>query len=612
MSRTLKGRLVAVVVTCLVACGLSVFAQQGVVVVRAESVDAVMSDLQRTMTSLGVQLPPEQVLGFVFQQLGVTELSWLDKTRPLALVLPMQGLQVTPPGIVAVVPVSDAAVALGALGSAPDTDAEEDTAVVHLVTAAGTSLFVMPSEDYLVVGLHRQLVADTDAKAALELPDLPPGSLAIDIFLEPIAPLVQMGLINAKQMVKHRVADGAGEEGGEEPRSEEETAAAVEAVDAVVDLYSDLLLDLLNNTRRLQISLELGEEHMIVHGRMEPREGSTMAGLLEVQSGGLPDIARYIDSTESVVVFAGQMKLTPAFVEASNAYVQRFASALAVMQEDVAGMAGVDWLETSTMVVRQLGDRWVNCYRGDVAGSVVFDTEIGIRMEQISGTTDAAKCGEVLSEVAKAISEASNSEKGTSPIVLTENALEYRGVRAMRQEMNFELPEATNGQDDPAREITKAWLEAGSMVAYTGLTNDVLLTVAGSDAEERFKHLVDRVSDSKSGTGIEAGMFAPLQMGPGFYGVLDFGKVAQRIAESEDGAEGEDGRSITDLLGDAGRLAFGARLETGALHTEFAMPLFLFDLLPELTQESEDESEAAFDGDATPEPEETAEPEGAT
>jgi hypothetical protein len=107
-------------------------------------------------------------------------------------------------------------------------------------------------------------------------------------------------------------------------------------------------------------------------------------------------------------------------------------------------------------------------------------------------------------------------------------------------------------------------------------------------------------------------MFAPLQMGPGFYGVLDFGKVAQRLAESEDGAEGEDGRSITDLLGDAGRLAFGARLETGALHTEFAMPLFLFDLLPELTQESEDESEAAFDGDATPEPEETAEPEGAT
>jgi hypothetical protein len=94
--------------------------------------------------------------------------------------------------------------------------------------------------------------------------------------------------------------------------------------------------------------------------------------------------------------------------------------------------------------------------------------------------------------------------------------------------------------------------------------------------------------------------------------VLDFGKVAQQVAQSEGGTEAGDVGSITALLGDAGQLAFGARLEPGALHTEFAMPLFLFDLLPELTRGSEDESEAALDKDAAPEPKETADPEGAT
>ena len=96
----------------------------------------------------------------------------------------------------------------------------------------------------------------------------------------------------------------------------------------------------------------------------------------------------------------------------------------------------------------------LTCYGGGFAAAFGFREEGGIDLHQVLDVKDAEKCRALMSELIGKVDEMVEMTDGKPMLTITENALEYAGVQAWRQETYIALPEGP--ETDAAAAI---WLE---------------------------------------------------------------------------------------------------------------------------------------------------------
>jgi hypothetical protein len=537
MDRSRNSCILAAVVLCGLLAFAPVAAEQNIVTVRLSSLDGLLAEVERLGKAAPLPVDRDALLKDL--PLGLPGGAWLDGKRPIVAVLPQMGLMAGDKGVVVAMPVQDLAMLIDALGAKYPEHVEEGE--IHTFSGGGSpTVYVRPLGGYVAAGAMKNFVDAFDLDVALESADLPPGVIAGEILLEPIAPFVQMTLMQGREAMKQQAA-----------------------TDGMIDVYFDLLTDLMNNVSRLQIAARVEGENVLMHKRLLPRAGSTLAGMLANQSGGLPKIARYVDPADSAWVVAGQVKYTPAFREAVEGYMQRFGDAIeslgATIDESpqLSGFGG--WFGTIAQSTTQMLD----CYRGDFVAVTRFG-ESGVGSVNLAGVEDAEGCREALATVTGALSEMPQLSEGGMSVEADASAFDHRGVVAIKQTIRFN-PSGDAEQD----EVLGTIYGDSGISTYTGVHDDIMLSVTGGEEAERsFRDLVDRLADAKKSAGIPITFFAPLKVGAGFYGRFDLGDYLGSLAGIA--AEGEGAAGLD------GTIVLGASFTKQALDIELAFPAGLW------------------------------------
>ena len=202
MSRRIPGTLkLALSVLALLAPLAAGAMDQEIAVLRVSSVDALLGDLERLAATVGEPVDGGAVLDGAMGSLRMPGLALIDRTRPAALVFPAQGLVLGVTALAGALPVSDVEAALLLLEEKFDTHGVNES--THTFTRSdGTILVVREEEGYLVAGLDPGVVGGLDLAAVLDGAGLPPGNISLEVFLEQVAPVVQAGLLQGRQMIQ--------------------------------------------------------------------------------------------------------------------------------------------------------------------------------------------------------------------------------------------------------------------------------------------------------------------------------------------------------------------------------------------------------------------------
>ncbi len=577
-------------------------ARSSPIVIRAASLAAVADDVRRVA---GGAVNVEQVIGAIFRTLGMpnqTSAPWIDASLPLAVVLPPLDSR---GWAVAVLPVRETGAALDSLGQASNTPATLEDGVHEFHLSRGPRLHVRPVDRYLVLGREAGLVRGFDVAAALSGGGLPRGNLTAELRLEdspgfgrPDREQPEQRERQAQQKVPER-SEQQGPPEQRQPQREQEQpeqqqpererqrqperqeprerpeeqalpgepavpdAAAARTPEALV---TDLFEDVASNVSTVQASVELSASHLWLRLRLLPRASTGFSRLLAAQSGGLPDLARFVDPSNATAVQVGKIALTPEILEAGAQFIEKYlaASAAFAPPEDPTATPAAPWPGGLLASMEEAAVRELSCWRGDFAGVKRLDPEGGASSTEIWGVSDGEACRAAdltaLVEMARHLP----TSDGRPVLTVTEVALQYRGVTAS-------VVEIRSPQEGMSGAAWKSWL-GDSIVMYSGLAGDLMLRTKGRDAENAFRTLVDRVSDRTIRGGITAQAVAPLNVGPGFFTSVDIQQATTFLRLAA-------GAGLQGLLGQfpPGRVVFGARLESGWLDLEAAVDLAVVD-----------------------------------
>jgi hypothetical protein len=225
ITRLSRGVLCAVSILIVLGAPAPSSAQE-LLVARADSLNQVFDDVEAIARAVGKDLSREMLLMMGSSVLGSDATAYIDLDRPVAAVMPVEGMMMMQKGVVVAVPVTDAAAAIDALASLfPNHTVEGE---LHTFSSdQGNALYLTAANGYLKVGGNADLVTSNDPFAAG-----PTGSTtSVELFLEPIAPMIGANLAMAKaQMMSGLEAEAAGEE---------EMPYDPAAIEPILDAYFD-------------------------------------------------------------------------------------------------------------------------------------------------------------------------------------------------------------------------------------------------------------------------------------------------------------------------------------------------------------------------------------
>ncbi len=179
--------LVVLVVLTLIPSASS--SAQDLAVLRAGSLNKVLTGVEEVSRATGQPVSREMVMGMATEVFGRDPSEFLDLDRPTAIAMPAEGMMLQQDGVVAAVPVTDVGAAMEALTARFPTHTVDGE--LHTFTSEeGPSLYVIASEDYVRLGANADLVTRTNPLEA-------GGSgsdLSLEIYLEPVAPMIEANL----------------------------------------------------------------------------------------------------------------------------------------------------------------------------------------------------------------------------------------------------------------------------------------------------------------------------------------------------------------------------------------------------------------------------------
>ncbi len=572
MSRSIARFIGAMLAICALVLPIQA---QNVLTVRVESLEALLDDVDTIAVALGQPKgSAENWLQMAQGALGLPQFDWIDKKSPVVLALPLEGLMLGQNGFVGALPVADIDAAIAAMKSAVEGVEVDENGLIHVPTGDQSETLFLPSNGYLVFGRNANLVGGFDPADLLSGAQLPPGTIAAEFNVDSMRAMIGMAVQGVRQQIAAGIASGA-QDGG--AALDEETVAA--ATDTVVGWIQALVA----NTRGIQLALEVTDNHLIIHNHYLPVSGSTLEGFLQAQKGGMPDIAQLLDDENATMAMVGNVVWTD---EASAVLEDFMKGYMTLMQNAAAGNEEYAALGLSEFMPTIMDQYAIvmKCMRGDMAQ--VLDMSDGIRFTQVAGLRDSDDCrdfNQQLLDMAAGLPEALSDL-----ISFSADGLTHRGVTALSY--GFDLREFVNIPNDEgfkeAMAIVDGLFGEGGFTAYMAQTDGNLIATGGAGADASLRRVIDRIKDKKSGSGIDAAVFEPFDVGAGFYFMLNFGRMLDGIGkvlpqEASDSGELAEMQEIFHALG---AMTGGLDLRRDALAVKLALPTAGLSTIAEMTQ----------------------------
>jgi TonB family protein len=375
------------------------------------------------------------------------------------------------------------------------------------------------------------------------------------------------------------------------PMPVEEAGAAPQAapfdprkLEPLFDLYFDFLRDTIDSVSKLQISIEVKDGFVIVHGRGTERPGSTLAGFITAQQdAGLPAIGRMMPAHAPILV-AGRLDWT----EPSRAWLKGFLQGYRTALQSLLRAAAPSEPEQEAMLMQHMdlwtSDEIIGCQRGDFA--YAMDRLAGdMQMLQAWGVSSAERCGGALASL---IARAKSSSGGKA--LVEKEVLEPEMVPTWVY--RFRLPTPFGGEGAPtSTEMTVRFAEVGDMV------------ISGTDewAAKAIREAAQAREGSVPGRGgLLLADLGPLTPRPGVFGRMQLGTMMRQEIEKAQGTTDANrlpAKLIEALEGPAGAIPFAMHFDDGAAMLEFAVPLALLETFAEHAPEPQEEPEGDPDDD---------------
>ncbi len=586
MRPTIQIRITVLFLGLLLLAVLPVAGGEPIAVLRIQSFDALKTDVDQVVQRVQGPEIGKQLMQPLTELLQFPGAELLDTRSPLVLVFPMEGMALGEKGFILAVPIRDPEGKLPGIIESSEGAQKDEAGVFSFKAGKKAEGAATIRGTHLLVGMNRDLVANFDLSSIQGIEDLPPGNIAVDINLVPLTPMIDAGLQTGRQAMQQQMTQAAQGEEGDGGEEGESAGPDPESIAAMVDFYFNFLQDLVHNTGRIQYSLELTQDHLLLHNRWLPRSGSTFEELLQGQKGGLPDLARLIDPEAGIGAMAGQFTMTPRFQAALQSFSQDYVK---VMKGFLAAMPGAEGdapaFAALMKAMEHSVDKWTSCYRGDFVANIGLGGDGGFHVEEIIGVSDPEACNSIVHTMATAFESLPKDSEKEPFISLTPGAFQYRGIDVTRQQTSFAVPGAPLTGGGP-EEILNRLFGGNGLVAHYGITEKYMLTAIGKNSADRFKALADRLLDAPKAkaeiSGLTEESFAPIRTGPGFFAVLDIESMFRAIV-SLAGTEDVGDQAFLDLLDVApegtGRIVDGLRLDPDAARSTLAVRLDLLDLI---------------------------------
>lgn len=587
-SEPLGGRRVVRRVLCGLVLSAAVLAAalpagaEKLALLRIESLDALTRDVRTVAEASGQPFDAGIVETRVLGLLGLSDGDFVDRGRPVLVLLPLEGMMRKEKGLVGALPVLDPARAVEALAERFAGHQREGDVHTYLDPDGRPALYAKPQGRSVLLGASRDLVvgAGGDLSGAAVW-DGPRGTVAVEVVLEPLMPLIEAGIMGAKDQFRRKV--------------QQEAAAAPgvpfnpEALGGMVDLYIDTLRDLIVQVARVQAALGTEGDYLRFAKRLVPREGSTLAEFVGVQKGGWPDAARLIDGNGAIVTLSNA-RLTPAVRLALQDFLLRYLVAMdrlltspapegrAARPEGEAPTGAPDphvvaFMRGLLSATGELLGRSVACVRGDFASSMSIAGEGGLTYLSAMGHTGQAGCGDLFRDGFKLLAEKVDGLPESERFFRFEET-EVAATPTVRASMNVPALERLSGRADAGTEEWARKLYGGDEATfYATSVGDLYLQTGGPGAVAALQGALRRRRDPTA-AGVGPELFAPLEAGPGSFALIRLGNLMEfGRTLSEEGSDTEAKSASPAFSGAAGRVPMGVTLDARGPTFEVAVPL---------------------------------------
>ncbi len=550
---------------------------QDLAILRANSLNDVINGVEEISRAAGQGISREMIMGMAAGTLGKDPNEFLDLDRPMAIAMPLQGMMLQENGVVAAIPVTDAAAAIEALGTHfPNHTVEGE---LHSFTNEyGPSLYLIASNDYVRLGGDADLVANTNP---LET-DGTGSDLSLEIFLEPIAPMIEANLDSAKGMLQ-----SAGS-------AQEDVSYDPETMGEMLDMYLDGIRHILANTDRLRITLDVDDGYVRFTKALLPKPDSSLAAFLAAQKGGLPEIAKLADS-DSAWYMAGRITFDEENKQGLKTFVDGYMDVMTSILKDTATLPadsdaeGEAQPQTSAFwddymaLMEQFSDRWVDCLRGDMVASFDLPEAGSFQFTEAFGMNGGDTCERLVSEMGDELSRVVAESETLSEVYAVKEGPRIGDSKSvvMTFDMMKMVDEMGTTVDQQGQEMIKA-LYGESMTGAISNVDDIVVAAGGPDATDLLRGLV--TSLKAPGT---APSFAPLEVGPGLMMGINLGEILKwaKNAAPEDAEEIE--AAAARLSGEAGRILMAVKFDSQMASFEMAVSLKTIETINTIFEEQQ-------------------------
>ena len=571
MNRILAG-LTALVFALLVFA--PPVAAQDVLTVRVESLDAFFADTDTLMTAVGQEAGMgEMALGMLQGMVGVPNLSWVERDRPIVMTLPLQGAMLGQKGLVLAFPVADEAGAISALRKASDGASLDEDGVLHMPLGGADSeeeLLAYARGGYILMGQNANILGGFDPKPAIAGTNLPPGSIALDFNVDSMRAMIGMLTQGLRPQLASAFSGGASDDDGAD---DDALGMSAESAAKMADSVATAIDTLVANTAHVQLSIEFRGDDLIVHNNYLPTSGSTLEGFLAAQKKtALPKLVAQVDSSDAAMITVTSFDWT----EDALAAVRQFTTAYAEMISTAGLMEGMGENPMSGAFTQMMGQSMdqIECFSGDAVQAMSFADGLSVvQLQSIQPTEECRNVGAGMAQAMTELTAALTGEEGEPLLDLKPQSGRYKGVEYMRTSMDLGVLEQLTGEEiaDDASEEMLSKMFGDGVETFMGQAGDLMITVGGTDAKARFEAQVDRHKGDRAGKiarRITPSDFAPFGPSAGIFMSMDMSGFANLMPEGSEEAEG-----ISALFEALGPIRGAVEFKRDAVAAGFALSL---------------------------------------
>ena len=580
-----RGALCVVLFLIVLGAAPAPSSAQELIVARAQSLNAVFDDIEAISRAVGKDLSREMLLMMGSSFLGSDATGFIDLDRPVAAVMPVEGMMLMQNGVVVAVPVTDAAAAIDALASLFPNHAVEGE--MHTFSSdQGPALYLTAANGYVKVGSNADLVTRNDPLAGE-----PTGSTtSVELYLESIAPMIAANLAMAKaQMMSSLEGVATGE--GEMPYDPA-------AMGPILDGYFDGIRWLLANTSSIRLRLDVDDGYVRFAEDLIPKPDSALAGFIEAQKGGLPEIAKLADEA-SAWYMAGQINLTDEHRQGLKSFIVSYIDLMSKMVDDLAESADPDgddanpdtataeamafWNEYMAML-SPYADRWIDCLRGDMVASFGFPEGQPFEFVEAFGLVNGDECANLVSEMSNELIDHIGSAETLADVFTVAEGPEIGDSTSLL--MTFDMLKMLDEMGQPSDERAEAMMKAmyGEKMSVAMVTSgDVLLATGGTHAVDDLGELAAMLP-----TPGKAPSFSPLDVRPGMMMAVNLGGMFawMKNAIPEEAAADLE-RAAERLSGDVGRVPMAFVFDSQMATFDSAMSLETLKVIAAIVEEEQ-------------------------